>query len=35
VRRRQFYILTHPEAIPLVENRMRAILTGGEPSFGR
>lgn len=33
VREKQFYILTHPEALPLVGARMQAILDGGQPSF--
>lgn len=33
VRDRRFYVLTHPEAMPLVENRLRAIVSGGEPTF--
>lgn len=33
VRKQQFYVLTHPEAMPLVENRLRAIVGGGAPGF--
>lgn len=33
VRERRFYVLTHPEAMPLLENRQRWLLDGGEPTF--
>jgi len=33
VREHRFYVLTHPEAMPLLVNRQRWVLEGGEPSF--
>lgn len=33
VRARHFYVLTHPEGMPLLENRQRWVLEGGEPTF--
>jgi NAD(P)-dependent dehydrogenase (short-subunit alcohol dehydrogenase family) len=33
VRERSFYVLTHPEAMPLIENRQRWLLEGGSPVF--
>lgn len=33
VRERRFYVLTHPEAMPLLANRQRWVLEGGEPTF--
>jgi hypothetical protein len=35
VRERKFYILTHPEMAPLIEQRIKNVLTGADPtSFG-
>ena len=33
VRRRRFYILTHPEMKPAIESRMQAILDEGDPTM--
>jgi len=33
VRANRFYILTHPEALPLVEARFRSVRDGNQPSF--
>jgi NAD(P)-dependent dehydrogenase (short-subunit alcohol dehydrogenase family) len=33
VRERRFYVLTHPEVMPLLANRQRWVLEGGEPTF--
>jgi NAD(P)-dependent dehydrogenase (short-subunit alcohol dehydrogenase family) len=33
VRANRFYILTHPEAMPLAEARIQSIIEGGQPSF--
>lgn len=37
IRERKFYVLTHPEMTPLVEQRMRSLIAGEDPSspFGR
>jgi NAD(P)-dependent dehydrogenase (short-subunit alcohol dehydrogenase family) len=37
IRERRFYIFTHPEMLPLVEQRMRNLLAGKDPSppFGQ
>ena len=33
VRERRFYILTHPEMAPLIEQRMKNVLSGADPTF--
>jgi hypothetical protein len=32
IRRDRFYVLTHPEWQPLIEHRMKTVLTGANPT---